>query len=428
MNIKVNGGQVLSGEIYPSGSKNSAVALLPASVLFDSEVVFENIPEITDVQKIADILMKLGSKITWNKNKKTMVIDNSELSFEKMERQEVGSMRGASLLWGPMLARFGKVFFNDIPIGCTLGVRPLDPQYKAFRDLGVIVEATSTSVNMDARKIKSKEVWLDEMSPTATENIIMLSTSIEGTTKIVGAASEPQVQDLCEFLISCGARITGVGSSVLEIEGGYKLKPKKHKVFPDHYEIATFLAMAASTGGAIKVHDAMPGKLRNIMRTFEKFGIKVDYEGDTAVLEKGQHVHIGKNGNRKTLVVRAQPWPALPVDLLPVFIPLALSSDREQVLFHNWMYEAGLFWTSELSKLGANITMADPHRVIVLGGNKLYGAKMAAPNIIRAVVSMVMCAMIAQGESLILNADSIERGHPNFIENLKRLGGTIERV
>jgi len=426
MDIKVVGGQKLHGVITPSGSKNSVVALLPSTILFDKPVTFTNIPDITDVQKLYSILMLLGSKINWNKADRSMLIDNSSLSFEKVDSKTVGTMRGMSLLWGPMLARFKKVAFNDLPVGCTLGIRSLDPQYEAFRDLGVKVRETATSVEMDAKSAKAGNVWLEEMSPTATENVIMLATSLKGVTRVIGAASEPQVQNLCEFLIDSGAAISGVGSSILEIEGGHELKPVKHRVWSDHYEVATFLALAATTGGSIKVNDALPGKLTSIVRTFNKFGIKIKYEGSTAILPPGQQVNLDTD-NGRSLVVRAQPWPALPVDLLPVFIPLALSG-KGQVLFHNWMYEAGLFWTSELTKLGANIIMADPHRVIVYGGNKLIGSTIAAPYIIRAVVSMIMTAMIAEGESTVLNADSIQRGHPNFVANLKMLGAKIEQI
>ena len=428
MNIKVKGGQILSGEITPSGSKNSAVALIPASILFDKEILLENIPDITDVQKLTDILMKLGSKITWNKDDRSMLIDNSNLSFEKMQKEDVGTMKGTSLLWGPMMARFGKVIFDDLPRGCTLGVRPLDPQYKAFRDLGAMVEENLTSVKMDATNARSGEIWLDEMSPTATENVVMLSTSLPGKTRIIGAASEPQVQDLCEFLVKCGAKINGIGSSILEVEGGIKLTPKKHRIYPDHYEIAAFMAMVAATGGTLKVNEAMPGKLNNIINVFKKFGLETEYQNDAILLRGGQNININSDHAGKTLTVRAQPWPALPVDLLPIFIPLALSAKTGQVLFHNWMYEAGLFWTSELTKLGANIIMADPHRIIVTAGNKLFGTTLEAPYIIRAVVSMVMAAMIAEGESVILNADALYRGHPHFSENLRKLGARIEEV
>ncbi len=425
MNIKVKGNQVLSGEIVPSGSKNSAVSLICSSILFDRPVVFDNVPDITDVVRLIEILKGMGSRVDWQKDKNVLIIDNGKLDFDRVGKKELGNMRGTSLLWGPMLARFKRVDFEELPGGCTLGVRPVSPHYNAFRDFGVVVEETSRGVKMNALSASSSDVLLSEMSPTVTENVLMLATSLKGKSRIVGAASEPQVQDLCNFLVACGAKISGIGSSILEIEGGISLKPKRHKLYSDHYEIATFLALAAISGGEIKIKNAMPQILRPILSTFSKFGIEVVSDGENVMIEKGQKINIGGNGSRGTLFIKAQPWPALPVDTLPLFIPIALAADRGQVLFHNWMYESGLFWTSELTKLGANVIMADPHRVIVSAGNKLFGAILEAPYIIRAVVAMVMAAMIAEGESLILNADALYRGHPRFAENLRKLGAKI---
>lgn len=428
MDIKIKGGQVLSGEITPSGSKNSAVALITSTLLFDKPVVFENIPEITDVKTVISILEKLGSRIRWNKKNKVLLIDNSKLSFKDLDERDLGNLKGTSLFWGPMLARFGRVNFEDLPGGCTLGIRPLDTHYIAFRDLGVKVKEGRNCASMDARGAQSGEIWLNEMSPTATENVIMLASSLPGKTKIIGAASEPQVQDLCEFLVDCGAKISGIGSNVVEIEGGKSLKPVKHWLYSDHYEITTFLALAAATGGGLRVHHALPGKITNIVNTFSKFGIDIKYDGDVAEIAPGQRIDVSKFSDSRALNIKAQPWPGLPVDSLPLFIPIALAARHGQVLFHNWMYEAGLFWTSELLKLGANIIISDPHRVIVTAGNKLRGATLEAPYIIRAVVAMVMAAMIAQGESTIVNADALYRGHPFFAKNLKKLGGKIEEI
>ncbi len=428
MNIKIKGGQVLKGEIFPSGSKNSVVALIPATILFDSEVVLENIPNIKDVDRLVSIMEKLGSKIIWDRKKKIMKINNQNLRFEDLDREDLGNMKGTSLLWGPMLARFKKVSFSELPGGCTLGMRPLDAHYNAFAKLGVVIKETAHSAQMDASKAIANEVWLREMSPTATENVIMLATSLAGKTKIVGAASEPQVQDLCNFLIKSGAKIRGVGSNVLEIKGGGKLTPARHQILSDHYEIATFLALGALTGGGIKIHNSTPEFFDHINYVFSLFGIKINYQGDTAIVEANQKISINHEGQNKTLTIKAQPWPSLPVDMLPLFIPLALVAKNSQVLFHNWMYEAGLFWTSELQKLGANIVMADPHRVIVTGGNKLRGATLEAPYIIRAVVALAMGAMIAEGESTILNADALYRGHPGFVKNLTRLGAKIGEI
>lgn len=427
MNIKVKGRQVLSGEIYPSGSKNSAVALIPATILFNDAVTLENVPNIKDIDRLVKIMEKLGSRINWNKESGLFEINNKDLRFENLDREDLGNMRGTALFWGPMLARFGRVSFSELPGGCTLGIRPLEAHYEAFRKLGVIVEENPHSAKMDASKTKADEVWLTEMSPTATENVLMLATRLKGKTRIIGAASEPQVQDLCSFLIKSGAKIEGVGSNILEIEGG-PLTPVKHRLLSDHYEITTFLAMAALTGGSIKVHNALPDLFTQIKYIFSKFGIEIKYDGDTAILEKGQKPKIVTGEGTNTLVIKAQPWPALPVDTLPLFIPLALAADKGQTLFHNWMYEAGLSWTSELQKLGANIVQCDPHRVIVTAGNKLAGATLEAPYIIRATVAMVMAAMIAEGESTVLNADALYRGHPNFSANLERLGAKIKEI
>lgn len=428
MDIKVKGKQTLSGEVYPSGSKNSAVALLPASILIDSPFTLKNVPDITDVYRLVNILEKLGSKISWNKKKREIKIDNSKLNFQNLDEEDLGNMKGTSLLWGPMLARFRKVVFSDLPGGCTLGSRPLGAHFEAFRSLGVRVEETPNSAKMDATKAKAETVWLTEMSVTATENAIMLATGIKGVTKIIGAASEPHVQDLCNFLVASGAEIVGIGSSVLTINGGKKLSAADYEMLPDHYEITTFLAMAAATGGKIKVHNAIPEHMTHTNYVFSKFGVNVKYDGDLAYIKKNQKIKIDTSSTNGVVNIKAQPWPSLPVDSLPMFIPLALASKTGQVLFHNWMYESGLFWTSELTKLGANILMADPHRVLVTGGNKLRGTTLEAPYIIRAVVAMVIAAMMAEGETTILNADALYRGHPNFEENLKKLGAEIEII
>lgn len=426
MNIKVKGGQVLSGEITPSGSKNSAVALIPASIMFTTPVTLSNIPEITDVVKLVAILTKMGSRINWDKAQKTMTIDNSSLNFADLTPEDLGNIRGTSLLWGPMLARWKKISFAGLPGGCTLGFRTLEPHYEAFRDLGVKIDSGTQSVMMDASGAAPADIWLKEMSPTATENAVMLASSLPGKTKINGAASEPQVQDLCLFLQKAGVKITGIGSSVLEVEGGMPLQPVEHKIFSDHYEIATYIALAAATGGALRVNNAMPDLMRYINYVFSKFGVNIRYEGDTAIVDAGTKIVIHEEDGRGLLSIKAQPWPGLPVDTLPLFIPLAIAAEKGEVLFHNWMYDAGLFWTSELLKLGANVVMGDPHRVMIIAGNKLHGATLEAPYIIRAVVAMVMSAMIAEGESTILNAETLYRGHPDFSAKLLSLGASIE--
>ncbi len=422
MNIRIKGGNKLTGEITPSGSKNSVVALIPATLLFDSPITLSNVPDITDVARLVEILTKMGSKMTWDKKLKTLNIDNKDVFFNKADVGQEKGIRGTTLLWGPMLARFGRATSEEQPAGCTLGARPIDPHYQAFMDLGVIMNG----YDMDAKNAKAGNIWLLEASPTATENAIMLAVKLPGTTNINHAACEPHVQDLCNFLNNCGADISGIGSNVITINGGKPLTAKDYRVISDIYEVGTFLALGALTGGEIKVNDALPQHSTAINREFAKFGIEIKFNGDVATVSSNQKITITKT--KSPMIVRAQPWPALPVDMLPLFIPLALAAPTGQTMFHNWMYESGLYWTTELIKLGANVVMCDPHRVLVISGNKLKGAKMDAPYIIRATISMVMSAMIAEGESIITSADSILRAHPDFVENLKKLGAEIEEV
>ena len=416
----------MSGTITSSGSKNASVALIPATLLFDKPVKLTNVPDITDVTRLTNILKRLGAKVDWDKKEKALIIDNSEVSLKGLDKEDVGNMRGTALLWGPMLARFGKVSFEELPGGCTLGVRPLNPHYEAFEALGVKVEADGRSTKMDASKAKPALVWLTEMSPTVTENVVMFAATLAGVTKITNAASEPNVQDLCNFLNNCGADISGIGSSVVTVNGGRALYPVEHRILSDHYEIATFLALGAVTGGEVKVENATPEHFTYINQIFSNFGVKVEYEGDTAIVTADQKIAI--HCEHSALQIKAQPWPGLPVDMLPLFMPLALAAPKNTALFHNWMYESGLFWTSEFQKFGADVLLADPHRVLITGGNKLYGAEIEAPYIIRAVVALMMGAMIAKGESKILNADAIHRGHPHFVDNLRKLGALIKEA
>ncbi|KKQ43301.1 MAG: EpsP synthase (3-phosphoshikimate 1-carboxyvinyltransferase), UDP-N-acetylglucosamine 1-carboxyvinyltransferase [Microgenomates group bacterium GW2011_GWC1_37_8] len=428
MNIKVSGKQVLSGEIYPSGSKNSAVHILAATLLFHEPVTIENIPDIKDVEKIVATLMKLGSIINWDKEKKEISIDNSSINFLKISEEDLGNMKASSLLWGGLLGRFRKVDFSELPGGCTLGIRPFEPFYKSFRDFGINVKETVKGVVMDASSAKASKIWLTEMAVSVTSTLVMISVTIKGKTRLTGVASEPQIQDLCNFLVKGGAKISGIGTNVLEIDGGHNLHTINYRILNDHYEIATFLALGACTGGEVKIHNSEPQLFPQINYEFSKFNINIEYDKDIAIVEKNQKIRFTGSFEKKTNVVRAQPWPALPVDLLPIFIPLALSAPKGYMMYHNWMYESGLFWTSELTKIGAEIIMADPHRVIVFGGNKLVGATMEAPYIIRAVVAMVMAAMIAEGKTTILNGDALYRGHPNFSGNLRKLGAVIEEI
>jgi len=428
MDLKVSGGQTLNGTVTPSGNKNAAVALLPATILFTEPVVLENMPDIPDIHSLIKVMQGMGSRIEWDTTSNRMTVDNSNFQPNQISPELASSMKGMILLWGPLIARFKNVMVQTKTGGCTLGVRPAGPQYQALEDLGVKLETVADGVRLDGTNATAREVWLEEMSPTITENLVMLATGLVGTTKIVGAASEPHVQDLCRMLMSAGVEIKGLGSSVLVVTGVSHLNPVTFKVSSDHHEIATYLALGAITGGEVRVNDAIPEYFRHINLNFEKLGVHVEYEGNTAVVRSGQSLQIKETLEGQPQIVRSQPWPGFPVDILPLFIPIALASPTGQAMFHNWMYEGGLFWTSELKKMGANIVMCDPHRVIVTGGKKLKAAKLEAPYIIRAVIAMLMSTLIAQGESTILNVDAMYRAHPHFVDNLRSLGAQITEM
>ena len=429
MNIKVKGKQKLTGDIYPSGSKNSAVHVIPATLLISGKATLSNIPDVSDVDKLVKVLVNLGSKIEWVKEKGEMTIDNTTLNYEKLTQDDLNTMKGSALLWGGLLGRFRKLDVSQLPGGCTLGIRPFEPFFKSFRDLGIKISDFGKGVVMDASKAHSGSIWMSEMAVSVTSTLVMIAVSLQGKTKITGTASEPQVQDVCNFLNKCGAKITGIGTGVIEVEGGYSLSGTKYELLHDHYEIATFLAMGAATGGEVRVHNSHPELFPMINYEFSKFNIGIEYNGNTAIIPANQDIKFTGSFEKKTNVVRAQPWPGLPVDLLPIFVPLALVSKSGYMMYHNWMYESGLFWTSELVKLGAEIIMCDPHRILVMAGSKkLKGASLEAPYIIRAVVAMVMASMISEGESTILNADALYRGHPHFSENLTKLGASIEEI
>lgn len=426
MNIRIRGGQKLAGKVIPSGGKNSAVALIPASLLINQPVTLTNVPEITDVEQLIDILQTSGSRIHWDKRSGVMKIDNSKIDPKKMKKKGHGNIRGSSLLWGPILGRFRELHFEELPGGCALGRRPLDAHLKAFRDLGVKVEKSSRTIKMTALNSRPGRIWLAEMSPTATENAVMFAVTVPGTTTIVGAASEPHVQDTCNFLSKAGAKISGVGSNILAVEGGYPLHSVSYEMLPDHYEIATYLALGAMTGGEVQVNNYIADLFPAINYAFSKVGVKVTPRGNSVVASQDFPPLVDRT---TPISLKPQPWPGLPVDLLPLFIALSLSVPRKALyLFHNWMYEGGLFWTAELEKFGANVTLCDPHRVLINTGNSLFGTTVSAPYIVRATVALVLVAMIAQGPSVVLNADALKRGHPHFIENLRRLNADIEEI
>ncbi len=420
----VEGGKPLSGTVVPSGNKNAVLPILCATLLTDETVTIRNVPDITDVQKIVTFLEALGSRIDWDRDSGSLQINNAGFHDDTGEVALPEGMRSALLLLPGLLHRTRSIRFSNVK-GCALGVREIDPHVEVLRSLGGrIVSEDPIEFELNGR-FKGDRIWQDYVSVTGTENFIMAAVLGEGRSTLVNAACEPNVQDLCHFLNTIGARIEGIGANVLHIQGVDLLGGGSVEITPDHHEITTFLAVGAMTGGEVRVERAIPHHFDLINRCFRKLGVTIEYEGDTALVRGSQPHRIEDPFTSNILAkIEAAPWPYLPADLLPLMIPLAIRAEGS-IMFWNKVYEGAFFWISELVKFGAHAVINDPHRIIVFGGRPLQPATVEAPYIIRAAVALYMTAASIPGTSVINGAESILRAHPNFVENLRALGAEV---
>jgi UDP-N-acetylglucosamine 1-carboxyvinyltransferase len=424
----VRGGNKLKGEITPAGNKNAALPILCATLLTDETVTLRNFPDLLDVHKLVDLLVTLGSKIDWNKEEKILKINNSNLRKDFDEEGFPLGMRGAVLLLGPLAVRMNKIEVKSEIGGCSLGIRELDPHIEILKGLGAKVNSNKYLTIDTSDGLSGGSIWLDYMSVTTTENFIMAASMADGKSDLTNAASEPHVQDLCNFLNQMGAKITGIGSCKIIIDGVDQLHGTDFTIPSDHHEITTLLALGAMTRGHVRVTNAVPEYFPLINRSFKKLGVDIKYDGDTAFVKGNQELKVLEPYTKNLLQkIEAAPWPYFPADLLPLMIALSVKADGS-IMFWNKLYEGGFFWIPEIVKFGAHVVMCDPHRVIVYGNKPLKAANVNAPDIIRATVALLMVALTIDGESRIHNADSIRRAHPNFIENLNKLGADIEWV
>ncbi len=424
-NLIVKGGNKLNGEITPAGNKNSALPILCATLLTNEPVTIKNFPELTDVAKLIELMQSLGSKIEWNKEKEEIVIDNSNFCQSFGDTGFPLGMRGAVLLLAPLIHRHRVLEVKEEIGGCSLGIRELDPHLEVLETLGAHISSNG-NIQIEAKEgLDGGSLWQDYMSVTTTENFAMAASLANGTSVMVNAASEPHVQDLCNFLVKMGANIEGIGSSTLTVHGVKELHGTEFTISSDHHEITTLLALGAMTGGNVRVKNAIPEHFQLINKTFAKFGVEIKYDGDTAYSVNNGQLRVVEPFTKNLLQkVEAAPWPYFPADLLPLIMALAVRAEGNS-MFWNKLYEGGFFWIPEMIKFGAHIVMCDPHRVIVFGGKELRPTTVDAPNIIRATVALLMVALTIEGESVILNADTIKRAHPNFVENLQKLGADI---
>jgi UDP-N-acetylglucosamine 1-carboxyvinyltransferase len=421
----IQGGVPLSGTIEPAGNKNGALPILAACLLTDDEVTLRNVPRISDVEAMLALLEGLGAKTTWI-GPGEVSIDASTVDSHHVDRGLAERIRASFLLAGPLLARFGRAHMPP-PGGDVIGRRRLDPHLDAFRALGAAVEHDRDIVlEAPALGLKPCDFLMDEPSVMATENALMAAALTRGPTVIRNAASEPHVQDLARMLVAMGAPIDGIGSNVMTVHGSVSLRGCTHAVAPDHIEIGSFMALAGVTGGELVVKDTVPEDLRMIRLVFERLGLRSELRGNDVIVPGNQQLTIRNDAGDRMPKVEDGPWPAFPADLTSIALALATQAEGS-VMIHEKMFENRLFFTDKLVMMGAEITICDPHRAIVIGPRRLRGERVESPDI-RAGMAMLIAALCADGATEIGNIRQIDRGYERIDERLRDLGAHIERV
>ena len=429
----IEGGHRLKGEITPQGAKNEALQVISAVLLTDKEVEISNVPDIIDVNKLIDILRNLGVKIR-KKSKGTFVFQADDLNLDYLKSDEFiskgGGLRGSIMIMGPLLARFGEAFMTK-PGGDKIGRRRLDTHFEGFIKLGAHLDINPEKnfFSVVAEQLKGANMLLDEASVTGTANIILAAVLAEGTTTIYNAACEPYIQQLTKMLNRMGAKISGIGSNLLTIEGVEKLGGTSHTVLPDMIEIGSWIGMAALTQSEITIKNVSWNNLGQIPRVFKKLGVKLERQKDDIYIPEQDHYNIQTFMDGSILTVADAPWPGFTPDLLSIVLVTAIQA-KGVVLIHQKMFESRLFFVDKLIDMGAQIILNDPHRATVIGLNHdtpLKATTMVSPDI-RAGVSLLLTALSANGKSIIHNIEQIDRGYEAIDVKLNQLGAKIERV
>jgi UDP-N-acetylglucosamine 1-carboxyvinyltransferase len=421
----IKGGAPLSGEIVAAGNKNAALPILAACLLTDEDVVLTNVPRIRDTETQVAVLEGLGARASWGPDNELRLradgIGSTAPDETLSER-----IRASFLLAGPLLARFGEARMPP-PGGDFIGRRRLDPHLDAFKDLGARVEgARQVEITAPSGGLKPCSIFMDEPSVMATENALMAAALTEGPTTIANAASEPHVQDLARLLVKMGAQIDGIGSNVMTVHGRDRLGGAEHRICADHIEVASFMALAAATGGELRVRDAVPDDLITIRRQFRRLGLTSMIEGRDVLVPPEQKLEVRDDLGDAIPKIDDGPWPAFPADLTSIALALATQA-RGTILIFEKMFENRMFFVDKLVAMGARITLCDPHRAIVSGPSRLHGERLSSPDI-RAGMAMLIAALCATGTSEINNIREIDRGYERIDERLRDLGATIERV
>jgi len=420
----IEGGVPLRGTVRPAGNKNAALPILAACLLTADPVTLDNVPRIRDVEAMIELLCDIGAEVEWLGPNRLRVWA-AEITKTSLDAELCTRIRASILFAGPLLARVGTA---DIPPpgGDVIGRRRVDTHLMAFAGLGADVQATRSYRLRAPDGLHGADLYLDEASVTGTENAVMAAVLASGKTTISNAACEPHVQDLCRLLTAMGARIDGIGSNVLTIHGVSSLGGCTHRVGADHIEVASFIGLAAVTGGEVLIEDAAVEHLRSIRHTFSRLGVTVEIEGDAVRVPAGQTLQIVDDVNAQIPKIEDGPWPMFPADLTSIAVAVATQATGTVLVFEK-MFENRLIFTDKLVSMGARIILCDPHRAVVTGPARLYGERMASPDI-RAGMAMLIASLCAEGESRIGNVSEIDRGYERIDERLRALGARIERV
>lgn len=428
----IEGGYSLKGELEPQGAKNEALQILCATLLTDQDVRVENVPEISDVVKLIEILGGMGVKVE-KIEKGAYRFNAAKVNTDFLKSPEyakkTASLRGSIMIIGPLLARFGQGFIPQ-PGGDKIGRRRVDTHFIGLQKLGATFQfdVAKQWYSVTASKLKGAYMLLDEASVTGTANILMAAVLAEGTTTIYNAACEPYLQQLSKMLVSMGAKISGIGSNLLNIEGVTSLTGCTHRILPDMIEVGSFIGLAAMTDSDITITNAGVEHLGIIPASFRQLGIKMEQDGDNLVIKGNRHYEIESYIDGSIMTFSDAPWPGLTPDLLSVFLVVATQA-KGSVLIHQKMFESRLFFVDKLIDMGAQIILCDPHRATVIGLNRthcLRGTKMSSPDI-RAGIALLIAAMSAKGKSVIENIEQIDRGYQSIDERLNQLGAKITR-
>lgn len=431
--FQITGGKRLSGNIIPQGAKNEALQILCATLLSSEKIRIDNIPNIRDVNKLIELLACMGSKV--NKiDEHTYTFQADDLNLEYMHTEDfekkANSLRGSVMIAGPLLARFGHAIIPQ-PGGDKIGRRRMDTHFTGFEKLGATVtyDYTKRCFSLSGKKLKGSYMLLDEASVTGTANIIMAAVLSEGETTIFNAACEPYLLQLCLMLNRMGAKIKGVGSNLLHIEGVKELAGTEHRLLPDMIEVGSFIGLAAMTRSELTIKNVHAEHLGNIPEVFRRLGIHIELMGDDLHIPSQEHYQIENSMDGSILTIADAPWPGFTPDLISIALVTATQA-KGSVLIHQKMFESRLFFVDNLISMGAKIILCDPHRATVIGSNHetpLRGISMVSPDI-RAGVALLIAAMSAEGKSTIHNIEQIDRGYQNIDVRLNAIGADIQRI